>query len=134
MKFSIAYLAAGLIMLVLDAVWLKTMAPVYRRELAGVMMEDGFNLAPAAVFYFLYVAGVVLLAVLPGLEKGGPFEAMKLGAIAGLFAYGTYNLTNAATLKTWSNLVISMDMAWGMVLTAVTAGLSAYIVRMFVSE
>jgi uncharacterized membrane protein len=34
----------------------------------------------------------------------------------GLVAYATYDLTNQATLKTWST-TITLDMAWGVLVT-----------------
>ena len=36
----------------------------------------------------------------------------------GLVAYGTYNLTNMATVKGWSYKVVYVDMLWGGMLTA----------------
>jgi uncharacterized membrane protein len=36
----------------------------------------------------------------------------------GLVAYGTYNLTNMATVKGWSPSVVFVDMLWGGSLTA----------------
>jgi len=49
--------------------------------------------------------------------------------VFGFVAYGTYNLTNMATLKGWSANVVIVDMIWGGILTGVSASLSAYIVR-----
>jgi uncharacterized membrane protein len=46
---------------------------------------------------------------------------MVSGALLGLVAYGTYDLTNQATLKTWSTTITLADMAWGSVLTALAA-------------
>ena len=36
----------------------------------------------------------------------------------GFVAYGTYNLTNMATVKGWSPTVVFVDMIWGGSLTA----------------
>ena len=45
----------------------------------------------------------VIFAVLPGLAEGGWTKALLWGGLFGLFAYGTYDLTNLATLKNWSS-------------------------------
>ena len=42
-------------------------------------------------------------------------------AVLGLVAYGTYDLTNLATLKVWSLRVTMIDMAWGSFVTAVSS-------------
>ena len=124
MKYVYAYLSAGLVMLVLDAIWLTSMVGFYRSNLGGMLL-DGFRLAPAAAFYFIYVAGIVLLAVMPNLREGGTvFTAAVSGAMVGFLAYATYDLTNQATLKHWSTLVTVVDITWGTVLTATTAAIS----------
>ena len=42
-----------------------------------------------------------------------------LGAVLGLAAYGTYDITNMATLKNWPTTMSLVDMVWGTILTAV---------------
>lgn len=116
-----AYAGAALAMLALDSAWLGFAAKrLYRPEL-GDMLAEGFRLAPAAIFYFLYVGGIVFLAVAPGLEAGKLSVAATRGAALGLIAYATYDLTNQATLRHWSTTVTVADMAWGTLLTAIAA-------------
>ena len=57
--------------------------------------------------------------------SGSTATALVKGALFGLFAYATYDLTNLATLKVWSLKISLMDMAWGTVLTAITASAGA---------
>lgn len=124
-RFAAAYLASATVMLILDAIWLSVMGPTYRRLLDGLLTE-GFRLVPAAVFYFIYVAGIALLAVLPALRAGdGIAGAAVNGAMLGFVAYATYDLTNHATLKTWHTSMTLMDMAWGTILTATAAAAGA---------
>lgn len=118
---TFAYLGAALAMLALDSAWLSFAARrLYRPEL-GDMLADGFRLAPAAIFYFLYVGGILFLAIMPGLEAGKWTVAATRGAALGFIAYATYDLTNQATLRHWSTLVTLSDIAWGTVLTAISA-------------
>lgn len=121
MRFVVAYIAVAVVFLVLDALWLGVFAlGMYRREL-GPLLLDKPNLAVAGLFYLLIVGGVVLLAVLPALENGGWVRALGMGAVLGLVAYATYDITNLATLKNWSLTVTLADLAWGTALTAIAA-------------
>ncbi|MGE3645997.1 MAG: DUF2177 family protein [Beijerinckiaceae bacterium] len=116
-----AYLSAAVCMLVLDTIWLSMMASRLYRPLIGELMLDGFRLAPAVAFYFLYLSGVLLLAVVPALEAEKWTIAAMNGLVLGLVAYGTYDLTNQATLKVWPPVVTFVDLAWGAFLTVSTA-------------
>ncbi|MBM3609325.1 MAG: DUF2177 family protein [Alphaproteobacteria bacterium] len=120
--FLAAYLSAGLAMLAIDAIWLSTMIDILYRPQIGELLAANFRLAPAITFYFLYIAGIVYFAVRPSLNGGKLSAAMLNGALLGVLAYGTYDLTNQATLKTWPVIVTVADMIWGAILTSVAAG------------
>jgi uncharacterized membrane protein len=119
--YLIGYGVAAIVMLALDALWLTLTAGSFYRRLLGDIMLDGFRPAPAVAFYVLYLCGIVVFAVHPAFASGRWITATVYGALFGFFAYATYDLTNHATLRTWSTLVTIVDMAWGCVLTAVAA-------------
>jgi uncharacterized membrane protein len=123
--YLVAYAAAAVVMLALDTIWLTLTANTLYRPLIGDLMIDGFRLAPAIAFYALYVCGNVVFAVRPALVAGRWTTALVLGALFGFFAYGTYDLTNQATLKIWSTTITLADMAWGSALTSLSA-IAAY--------
>lgn len=102
---------------VIDAIWLKTMNPFYRGQI-GELLADRPNLGYAVVFYVIYIAGIVFFALRPALDGGSWLSALGYGAALGAFAYATYDLTNAATLKTWPLQLIVVDILWGAALTA----------------
>jgi uncharacterized membrane protein len=116
-----AYLAAALVFGLIDAAWLTLMGPKLYRPLVGPILADKIALAPAAIFYLLYIAGVVVLAVLPALKEASWSRAAWSGAVLGLVAYGTYDLTNQATLKVWATRITVLDMAYGAIATALAA-------------
>lgn len=121
LKYLIAYVAAAIVFLGLDALWLSRVAlDFYRREL-GSLLLDKPNLTVAAVFYLLFVAGLVFLAVIPALTSGNWTTALVNGAVLGLVAYGTYDITNLSTLKGWSIPLTATDIAWGTALSSVSA-------------
>jgi uncharacterized membrane protein len=119
--FAIAYLAAAGAMLVLDAIWLTTMVPRIYRPALGDLVADQPNFAVAGVFYLLYVVGIVVFAILPAIEARSWLQALGLGALLGLVAYGTYDFTNLSTLRNWPVGLSLIDVAWGTALTAVAA-------------
>lgn len=120
-QFALAYVASALAMLALDAVWLTLMADRLYRPAIGHLMAENFDALPAIAFYAVYLIGVVLFAVAPGLTERRWRVSMLRGAIFGLVAYATYDLTNQATLAGWSWRVTFADLAWGTSLTAIAA-------------
>jgi uncharacterized membrane protein len=117
----IAYLATGIAFLIVDAIWLSTMADMLYRPLLGDKLAPQFHLAPAVVFYLIYIAGIVFFAVMPALDGGRLGKAALNGAILGLVAYATYDLTNQATLRDWPLSVTLADIPWGAFVTAIGA-------------
>jgi uncharacterized membrane protein len=122
MQYVIAYLATGLYMALVDSVWLTSMINVYRQNIGELLLPDGIRFAPAIAFYLLYIFGIVWFAVSPALAAGGSLQTAAInGALLGLVCYGTYDLTNQATLKVWPTFITAMDMTWGAFLTATAA-------------
>lgn len=120
-RFVIAYIATMVFFLAIDAVWLSTMADILYRPLLGDLLAPQFRLAPAVLFYLIYCAALTFFAVLPGLERVNLSVALRNGAFFGFAAYGTYDLTNQATLVTWPTTLTIADLIWGSVLSAATA-------------
>jgi len=116
-----AYLATLLTLLALDAVWLTTMASRLYRPALGDLMLERPDVAAAALFYAIYLAGVVLFAVRPSLASASWTAAAGWGAAFGLVAYATYDLTNQATLRGWPWHITLADLCWGTFLTAAGA-------------
>jgi uncharacterized membrane protein len=120
-RFLAAYGATFLTFIAMDVVWLTNTLPrLYKPEI-GPLLLDQPKLAPGALFYLLYIAGLVILAVLPGVERGSWARASLNGALFGFIAYATYDLTNLATLKGFSVKVTVADMIWGAVVSGVAA-------------
>lgn len=115
------YALTALLFLALDAVWLFTSYDRLYRPAIGHLLRDGFALAPAAAFYALYVLGIVVFAVQPGLLSRRSSTAAARGALFGLIAYATYDLTNQATLRDWPWHVTLIDLCWGAAASAASA-------------
>jgi len=130
-QFAIAYAASAVVFLVLDAIWLTVMADRLYRPAIGHLMLERFAIGAAVAFYAIYLAGVVVFAVSPALASGRWLTALGLGALLGLMAYATYDLTNQATLKDWSWTVTIADLCWGTFVTAAAAAAAARITLAF---
>jgi uncharacterized membrane protein len=113
-----AYVAAALVMAVLDLAWLSYAAKAVFAPAVGALLAAKTNMPAAVLFYVLYVGGIVFFAVWPA---RGWTMALGTGAALGFFAYMTYDLTNMATLKIWPVWLAAMDIGWGMLVTALAA-------------
>jgi uncharacterized membrane protein len=131
MTVIVAYIATLIVFVVVDIVWLGYVANSYYRSQIGHLMADTFNMPAVVAFYLIYAAGVVYFAVMPALAAGGTMKALMLGVMFGFFCYATYDLTNLATLKNWSLPMSLLDMAWGAILTGLSAAAGAYIASRF---
>jgi uncharacterized membrane protein len=120
-----AFVAAVAAFCACDFVWLGFVAgDFYASRLNGLLLPEPY-LAPALVFYPLYVVGLLVFCVRPALAVQSWRRAVLLATLFGLIAYATYDLSNLATLKGWSFAVSLVDIAWGMVVSSVSA-LAAY--------
>ena len=113
----LAYLKIYAVMLVafvaLDAVWLGLIARTFYSKHLGYLLADKPIWAAAGVFYLLFVLGLLVLVVLPGIEAGSVKRVVLLGLVYGLVTYGTYDLTNLALVKDWPWIVTVVDLCWG---------------------
>ena len=115
-----AYGAALLVIGALDALWLGLLAKdFYRHEMAAVAAAE-VRWLPAALFYFCYPAGLIGLALIPAAETLS--GAVLRAGLVGLVAYGTYDLSNMATLKQWNWSLALTDTVWGTFLSAAAGG------------
>ncbi|GAB3470526.1 DUF2177 family protein [Polaromonas eurypsychrophila] len=117
----IAYAGTLVFFLAADMLWLGLLMTGSYQAWIGPLMREQPLLLPAALFYLLYPVGLVVFAVRPGLEKQRWINCAALAAFFGLLAYGTYDLSNLATLKGWPWQLTLVDMAWGAALSCGSA-------------
>ena len=129
MQILILYAATAAIFLVLDAVMLTLhMRPMFERFLGDQLLAD-IRIVPAALFYLAYVAGLIFLVSYPALKTGSAI--IIPAAIIGAMAYGTYEFTSYAIMKSWSPILVITDVTWGTVLTAFSAWAGVALTRAF---
>lgn len=118
-----ATLAATATMVVLDLTWLGVVARGWYDALLGPLKRPDVYLPAAVLFYSMYLCAVMLYAVL---GAHSPSMALRRGAAFGLVTYATYDLTNWAVLQGWPALLVPIDIAWGIFLTALVAMVGKY--------
>jgi uncharacterized membrane protein len=115
------YVLTAVAFFAIDFVWLTRIAARFYERRIGELLRAEPVVAAAVGFYALYIAGIVVFAVLPGLEAGSLARSALLGAFLGLVAYATFDLTCMALFAGFPWIVVFVDLAWGTVLTAAVA-------------
>ena len=101
----------------IDMVWLGLVAPMFYRKHLGFLLAPSTNWIAAIIFYLLFIVGILVFVVVPGLENNSLKTTLLLAALFGLITYATYDLTNLATVMDWPVIVSIVDIAWGGVLS-----------------
>lgn len=112
------YLATAAVFFAVDLVWLGVVAQGFYAKHLGHLLRPDVRWGAALAFYLLYLVGVLVFAVLPALEAGSPGRALALGALFGVVAYATFDLTCYALFAGFPPVVVVVDLIWGTVLTA----------------
>ncbi len=120
-RLVLAYVAAGACLCLLDLLWLGVIARSWYRAQFGALLLENPRMGAAAAFYAVYLVGLVLFGVWPALKAGSWSQAALWGGLFGFFAYYTYDMTNLATLKGFPGGIVAVDVAWGTVVSALSA-------------
>jgi uncharacterized membrane protein len=121
LRLAIIYLSTLAVLLPLDFLFLGTIGKKLFDSHVGDMILQSPRMAPAVLFYLIYVAGI--LVFVNSATPGNWQHNALYGALFGLFCYATFELTNMALLRHWEWAVVVPDIAWGATLTAAAASL-----------
>ncbi len=118
--------------LLVDLLWLGVIAKSFYRQELALHITDRFNWYAAITFYILFIAGMIFFSVIPA-QKFDSWAIVALyGALYGLITYGTYDLTNLATLKNWPVILSFVDIIWGMFLSSLVTIIGVFVYRISV--
>ena len=112
-----------------DLIWLGVVAKGFYQKHLNYILSPQVNWPAAILFYLLYIAGILIFAVVPAVNRDSWIHAMLYGALFGFFTYMTYELTNLALLKDWPLNIVVIDIIWGIVLCTAVATLSFVLAR-----
>ncbi|UCH09626.1 MAG: DUF2177 family protein [Fidelibacterota bacterium] len=111
------YTATLVAFFAIDMVWLGLVARTFYRKYLGFLLASSPNWIAAVIFYLLFILGILVFVVLPGLKDDSLSTTLLRAALFGLVTYATYDLTNLATVRDWPLLVTVVDLIWGTVLS-----------------
>ena len=111
---------------IIDIIWLGVVARGFYQKNLKSILSPQVNWPAAVIFYLIYIAGILIFAVLPALREDSLSRAAIWGALFGFFTYATYDLTNLALIKDWPLNIVVADILWGVVLCATVATISFY--------
>lgn len=126
-KLIISYLLTAVVFFAIDILWLGLIAKNLYNKLLGSLLAEQVNWTAAIIFYLIFIVGIFIFAIIPGVGKADVMHSLLYGVLFGFFTYATYDLTNLATLKGWPLKVVIIDIIWGMVLTGSVAIAGFYI-------
>ncbi|MGL4265379.1 MAG: DUF2177 family protein, partial [Afipia sp.] len=115
---AVLYLATLLVIVPIDFLFLGLIAKGFFTSQVGEMLGT-IRLAPAILFYLLYVAGILIFVSAPAAAVWQ--STLLYGALFGFFCYATFELTSLSLLKHWTWPVVVVDVAWGTFVTAVAS-------------
>jgi uncharacterized membrane protein len=129
MQFIAAYITSLVVFGLIDATWLSTTGSVLYRPVLGDIVLANLRVWPAVAFYAMFPVGIVVFAVMPALKSSSVGTAAIYGLLFGAIAYGTYDLTNYATLRNWNLQITIIDIVYGAITSAVAAALATLVTR-----
>ena len=115
------YLATLVAFFAIDILWLGLVARTFYSKHLGYLMTPNTKWAAAIIFYLLFIAGLLVFVVLPGLQADSLPRTLLLAAFFGLVTYATYDLTNLATIKDWPIIITVVDLLWGTTLSVLVS-------------
>lgn len=116
------------IFLVVDFIWLTLIAKSFYQKYIGYLMKTTPNITAAVIFYLIFIVGLTVFVIKPGLDKKSLIDCILLGSLFGLVTYATYDLTNLATIKDWPLIVTIIDLIWGSFISVLVSVLSFLII------
>ncbi len=131
MKNIIAFISTLIPLALFDAFWFFVVSKNFYKEALGNILTSNVNFVPVLLFYPIYAFAILVLVVMPAVDRGLWTEALWKGAVLGLAAYSAYDLTNQATISLWPPRVTFIDIAWGIIMTALVSTITYFIIIRF---
>jgi uncharacterized membrane protein len=126
-RYAILYLATLIVIIPIDFLFLGTIAKSFFASQVG-----DIRLAPAILFYLLYVAGILIFVSGPAAVTWQ--STLLYGALFGFFCYATFELTSLSLLRHWTWPVVVVDVCWGTFVTAVSATIGLMLANLIAPE
>ena len=114
MSTLLSIFLTGLIMLILDSIYLTTFSCFFNNLVQSVQgTKIQFRLSGAIACYLLLITGLQYFII----EKK---KSIKDAFLLGILIYGVYETTTYAIFNNWSIKSVLLDTLWGGILFALT--------------
>ena len=123
------YFALLAVFFAVDMIWLGLIASSFYKKHLGYLMATDINWTAAIIFYLLFILGIMVFVVLPGVKEDSLANTLIRAALFGLITYATYDLTNLATIRDWPLIITVVDLAWGMILSLIVSASGFFIAK-----
>jgi uncharacterized membrane protein len=130
-RVAVLYLATLIVIIPVDFLFLGIIAKSFFTSQVGDMLGE-IKLAPAILFYLLYVVGILIFV--SGSSDATWQSTLLYGALFGFFCYATFELTSLSLLRHWTWPVVMADVSWGTFVTAVASTLGLLIANWIVPK
>lgn len=110
MKILMLFLFTLVCYALFDLAFINLFAKAFIQRQVGWLLAPRPDLAAAAIFYLIFVAGILYFCILPAASAN---RALLNGAFFGLVTYATYELVNKSLLDRWPWPLVLVDLAWG---------------------
>lgn len=112
----------------IDAVWLGTIAQPFYQQHLGSLLKPEFSLAPAILFYLIYLCGLNFFVIHP--QRNNTYlKVFSIGAAFGACCYATFDLTSWSVFRDFPPIVALVDISWGAFLSGSIALCTLFIER-----
>jgi uncharacterized membrane protein len=124
--YTIITVVLGMVsLIILDVVWIQGIALNLYKNMFPLTIS--FDLGPALLVYFILAVAIRYFVI--GADRGKVYTRGVLGRglLLGVVTYGVYNLTNLATLSSWTIAFSFLDIISGSI-TVMFASLFVFLV------
>ena len=133
--FFLQSITAILFILTLDLIWFNLNGKMYNQAITAIQGSPIKLNLYGAVFAYIFMLLALMFIVFPSISQDGTTKnkcllSLKHGAVFGIIAYGIYNATNVATLKSYPIYLAITDTFWGGVVFFVAVYIAQYIKKM----
>ncbi|MDZ7671935.1 MAG: DUF2177 family protein [Halanaerobiales bacterium] len=115
------YILAFLVFILIDSIWLGSIAKKLYRKQIGFLMKENFDMKVALIFYLVFIVGLLFFVLNNAIINQSWQYALFAGMFYGFITYATYDITNLATIKDWPVFLTVIDIIWGSVLCGTTS-------------
>ena len=117
-----SFIIIGLIMGILDYMYLSSISNMFKKMLYRIQSSNlSLKLVPTILCYIFLIFSIIYFIII---KNGNIFDAFILG----ISIYAVYELTNYATIDSWSLELVLIDTIWGGILFSLTTFLHNKIV------